>query len=140
MFDEKQVQKIGKGAAAPFNWSSLPTDLLIKYRDEITQQLPALELSKINLEEELLLQFHTIRTLQKDVIDDGDVPVNQRAQVANAVASSLNKLAEMQMGVYTAERFKNVENLLIRVLSKLPEESAAAFLTEYEKLLGNGDG
>jgi uncharacterized protein (UPF0147 family) len=144
MYEESQIKKIGKSKpevevekAAPFVWSSLPVSTLIRYRDEITRHLPPTQLSKMNLEEELLMQFHTVRALQNDVMEDTEIPVNQRAQVANSVAASLNKLAEMQIDLYSAERFKNVENLLIRTLSQLPEDLASEFLTEYEKMLGS---
>lgn len=122
---------------APFVWSALPVSLLVKYRDDILKCLPPTELDKFNMEQELLLQFHCIRELQNDVISDETIPVNQRAQVANSVASVLNKIAEMQVEVYTSERFKNIENLLVRTLNKLPENLAAEFLTEYEKVIHN---
>ena len=120
---------------APFVWSALPVSLLVKYRDEILKHLPPTELDKFNMEQELLLQYHCVRELQNDVITDETIPPNQRAQVANAVASVLNKIAEMQVEVYTSERFKNIENLLVRTLSKLPEDLAAEFLDQYELLI-----
>ena len=120
---------------APFVWSALPVSLLVKYRDEILKNLPPTELDKFNMEQELLLQYHCVRELQNDVISDETIPVNQRAQVANAVASVLNKIAELQVEVYTSERFKNIENLLVRTLSKLPEDLAAEFLDQYELLI-----
>ena len=107
--------------------------LLLQYRDEINSALPSTELSKMNMEEEMLLQYHAIRELQNEIIGEDTIPPNQKAQVANAVAASLNKLAELQASLYTTERFKNIENILIRNLSKLPEEIASEFLTEYEK-------
>ena len=120
---------------APFVWSALPVSLLVKYRDEILQNLPPTELDKFNMEQELLLQYHCVRELQNEVISDETIPPNQRAQVANSVASVLNKIAELQTEVYTSERFKNIENLLVRTLSKLPEDLAAEFLDQYELLI-----
>lgn len=120
---------------APFVWSALPVSLLVKYRDEILQNLPPTELDKFNMEQELLLQYHCVRELQNEVISDDAIPPNQRAQVANSVASVLNKIAELQTEVYTSERFKNIENLLVRTLSKLPEDLAAEFLDQYELLI-----
>lgn len=125
------------GAPRPFtNWKSLPEDLLIQYINEIRECLPATKLSDLNLEEEMLLQFHTIRNLQSEILVDQSVPANQRAQVANSVAATLNKLVEMQLAIYSSERFKAIELALIRVLSKLPEAAAKEFLDEYEKILG----
>lgn len=139
MFDQNEAISIEKGAnqaeKAPFNWKSLPIDLLIKYHDEIRQHLPPLSLAEINLEEEMLLQYHTLRALQNDVLNDEKIALNQRAQVANTVASALGKLSDRQTETYTQERHKKIEAVLIRVLVKLPEETAAAFLKEYEKIL-----
>lgn len=120
---------------APFVWSALPVSLLVKYRDEILKNLPPTELDKFNMEQELLLQYHCVRELQNDVISDETIPPNQRAQVANSVASVLNKIAELQVGVYTSERFKNIENLMVRTLNKLPEDLAAEFIDQYEKMI-----
>lgn len=124
-----------KGKKAPFNWASLPVNLLIQYYDEIRQHLPETSLKDINLEEQLLLQFHVIRTLQAKALEDDEVPMQQRVQAANAGAAILKALVDMQERVYTTERYKAIENLLIRLLNKQPEEFSVAFLTEYEKVL-----
>jgi len=121
--------------AAPFAWHALPIETLLKYRNEIDNVLPPTALSKMNMEEEMILQYHAIRSLQNDVIDDDTLPPNQRAQVANAVTSSLNKLAELQLEIYTSERFKAIENLLIKHLTKLPEEVAMLFVEDYERIM-----
>ena len=92
------------------------------------------KLSDINLESELLGQYEKVCKLQKDVIDDEDTPVNQRAQVANAVASTLQQLLKMQTEFYTSERFKALEALMIKALKKMPAEAAEAFVAEYEEM------
>lgn len=144
MFDENEVQTFKKGGksgekpdkAAPFNWKSLPIDLLILYRDQITRELPPLALKDMNMEEELLLQFHNLRALQNQVLNDDTLPLNQRAQVANSVANVLENLTSRQEKIYSSERFKLIENLLIRHLNLLPEATAEAFIVEYERILG----
>lgn len=117
------------------NWSIHTVAELVRFRDEITRALPPIELSKINLEEETLLQFHSMRELQSTVMEDDDVPVNQRAQVANTVGAILKTLGDQQVALYSSERFKQVENALVRELDKLPEELAASFLDGYAKIL-----
>jgi hypothetical protein len=87
------------------------------------------------MEEELIRQFQAVRALQNSIIDDDTIPPNQKAQVANSVASSLSKLADLQLGVFSSERFKRIETLLIRHLKKLPEDTAMAFIEDYEQLL-----
>lgn len=117
------------------DWSIHTVSELVRFRDEITKMLPPLELGSLNLEEEMLLQYHNLRELQGSVMDDETVPVNQRAQVANTVAATLKTLGDQQIELYSSERFKDIENLLVRSLDKLPEDVAAAFLVEYEKIL-----
>ena len=120
---------------APFNWKTLTVPELIRYRDEITACLPPLNLKEMNLEEEMLLQFHNLRALQASVLENEEEPLNQRVQVNNSLQGVINKLLEQQEATYTQERFKRVENLLIQSLNKLPEGVAAEFLEQYEKLL-----
>jgi flagellar motility protein MotE (MotC chaperone) len=121
--------------ARPYKWENHSTLDLIRFRDQITKLLPPLALSEMNLEEEMLLQFHTLRALQNDVLTQSSIALNQRVQAANAVASQLKALSDAQGEVYNQERFKAIEGLLIRSLSKWPEDAAAAFLEEYARIL-----
>ena len=139
MIDESKVKNFGRNeettSSGPFKWHALPQETLLRYLDEIKAALPATTLADMNMEEELILQFQSVRRLQGTILDDDNVPANQKAQVANSVASALSKLAELQLAVYSSERFKRIEGLLIRHLGRLPEEAAAAFLEDYEALL-----
>jgi len=49
----------------------------------------------------------------------------------------LSKLADLQLGVFSSERFKRIETLLIRTLNKLPEELSAEFLEIYENTIND---
>lgn len=120
--------------------SLLNTVELINLRREIDQRLPTLTLSEMNMEEQLLLQFHTVSALQGDCMDDDEIPLNQRVQLANSVSSTLATLVKLQQEVYTTERFRRIENLLIRVLNQLPKEQAQEFLTFYEEEIDKIDG
>lgn len=154
MFDEDEIQRIGKTSVTGIGtetdpnrvnpnpnrlgqsrWKNYSTVELIQFLDEITGLLPPLELSKVNLERELLLQFHTVRAIQTEILDDDDVEANKKATVANAVTSSLTKLADLQIALYNSERFKELENIMIHACKQLPEKQAAIFLEKYEKLL-----
>lgn len=147
MFDPKSAKNLGKSdenpekndeklvKPSPYDWKSFNSDELIQLRDQITQHLPPIALKDMNLEEEMLLQYHALRALQNSVLTDVELPLNQRAQVANAVANNLDKLAQLQETLYSTERYKRVENIMIRTLNKLPEAEAEYFLTEYEKML-----
>jgi hypothetical protein len=125
----------GQAKEAPFEWKSLPTELLIQFHDEIRACLPPLSLTQMNLEEELLLQYHSLRSLQTLVLNDDTLPLNQRAQVANSVVATLDRLVGAQEKVYSQERFKAIETALIRHLKRLPEATAEAFLVDYKAIL-----
>ena len=138
MIDESKVKNFGRDEQATlptFRWEALPVATLLRYLDEIRAALPYNSLVDMDMERELILQFQAVRELQNAIIDDESVPANQKAQVANSVASVLGSIAELQNKIYSSERFKRIETLLIRHLNKLPEDVAAAFLEDYEAVL-----
>ena len=108
-----------------------PAEMIVIY-DEVKKRLPPTSLGAMNVEEELLLQFHTLRALQTSVLGNVEIPPNQMAQVANTTSSSLNTIALLQNKVYDSERSKAIETYLIRQLVLLPKEQAEAFLDAYE--------
>lgn len=130
----KQISREGS-TSAPFLWDKCSPAELIQWYQEIREHLPPTSLSKMNMEEELLLQFHTLNMLQTEVINNTASEVREKVQVANAVTTSISKVMALQVELYSSERFKAVELLLIRVLKDLPEESAAKFIEGYEKIL-----
>ena len=91
-------------------------------------------LSDMDMPSELIEQFRKVKDLQESVIEDDDIPANQRAQVAGAVAATLQQLIKMQTEFYTSERFRSIENLMIAYMKGLPLEQAEEFLTAYEAL------
>lgn len=138
--DRRQSFKKDQPADPRFAWASFSPDQLISCREEIHVALEAkgvpMSLKDVNLERELMLQFYALKNLQKEVLEDDETPRNQQAQVANATGAVLSKVADLQVSVYDSERFKAIENALIRALRLLPEEAAAQFLEEYAKLIG----
>lgn len=117
-----------------FDLDSFSVAELLELRQQIESRLPASELSDMNLEQELVYQFLKVKELQDTGFREDRTPLNQKAQVANSVATTLDALVKMQKGVYTSERFKAIENFMIQALKKLPRETAEAFLEEYEGL------
>lgn len=107
---------------------------LYKLRAEIDALLPQQSLSAMNLESELVTQFHTVKRLQTLILDDDETPANQRAQVANAVVGTLDALVKMQERYHNSERFKAIENLLIKHMRTMPREIAEKFIADYEAL------
>lgn len=119
-----------------FRLNLLTTEELLRLHAQVVVRLPPTELSKMDLEKELLLQYHSVCALQAAINEDpAGIPFNQRAQVANTVSSVLKSLIDLQDVVYPQERFKAVESVLIRVLCKLPEKAAAMFIKEYEEVM-----
>lgn len=113
---------------------NLSVDELLSLRSEIDELLPARALGDIDLEHELVVQFLAVKSLQANVLQDDHTAANQKAQVANAVASTLQQLVKMQSEHYNAERFKRIEALLVKSMKLMPVEAAEAFLNEYEEL------
>lgn len=107
---------------------------LYTLRGRIDAILPAAKMSEVNLEDEVVRQFQTVRALQTTVIAGNDEP-NKKASVVQACATALQMLSKMQAEVHTAERFKRIENLLIKHLKLLPEETAQKFLGDYSRLI-----
>lgn len=134
-FDLSKPEGTDKSSAPLVNWGMLSIAELLGQRNQIDEHLPPIELSKWNLEAEMLLQYRAATQLQAAVLDDDDVAPNQKAQVLNAVTASLSKLTEVQKELYSSERYKKIETILIRALKKLPEEVVASFLDDYEKIL-----
>jgi hypothetical protein len=117
-----------------FDVSLLSTAELLSLRGRIDERLPAMKLGSMNLEEELVLQFQTVKALQNDTLEDRFVEPNKKASVVNACASALSQIVKMQTDLHTAERFKTVEGLMIKALKTLPLETIEPFLVEYEKM------
>lgn len=134
MYEENRPKRV-PNSGAKVVWASMGIDALLDAYGEIVKYLPPTELSKMNLEKELLMQFHIVQNLQTNVLADESIPPNQKAQVANTVAATLNKIVDMQQSVYEAERFKLIENALIRYLNSRGEEVAAKFIEEYERIV-----
>ena len=142
MIDEDklvQVQAAMAGAAPEdgFDLDTMTHDELRELRDEIDRRLPEDKLSQMDLTQELLSQYRLVQRLQTDVLDNEEVPANQRAQVAGQVASTLQQLVKMQTEFQSAERFRAIENLLIKSIKLMPLDAAEAFIAEYERLGGD---
>ena len=131
-----QVQAAMAGEVTPEvdDLDAMTHDQLRALRDEIDRRLPEEKLSQMDLTQELLSQYRLVQRLQTDVLDNEEVPANQRAQVAGQVASTLQQLVKMQTEFQNAERFRAIENLLIKSIKLMPRDAAEAFITEYEKL------
>ena len=107
---------------------------LFALRGRIDALLPSPQMADIDLEAETVRQFQTVQALQTKVVAGNDEP-NKKASVIQACAVALQMLAKMQSDVFTSERYKRIENLMIKHLKLLPQETAEAFLADYERLV-----
>lgn len=144
MIDEEKLKRIRTtGVTLPetprsrgFDLDDMTTEDLIRLHASIEAKLPPAELGSMNLERELVMQYRRILALQEDVLMDDDVPANQRAQVSNAVAATLQQLVKMQSEFHTAERFKMIESRLIKALENVPAHYLEDFFAWYEESSG----
>lgn len=134
MIDEKVMEKVKtpQRLGVRDTVAAMSVDEMESYRYEIDQRLPPKSLDGINLVHELLTQFTQVKKLQEEVNNDTLTPANQKSQVAGQVVNTLQQLIKMQDEHHNAERFKAIEQLMIKAIKKLPKEVAEEFIREYE--------
>lgn len=112
---------------------------LLALRHRLDKKLN-LDLTQLNLAEELGMQYRSGQILLASVQDDSGTPANQRAQVFNSVSAMLEKIVKQQKIVYNAERLKRFEHAFLKVLEDMPLEAKHKFFDLYgEYLKGDGD-
>lgn len=109
---------------------------LLELRARIDAALPDASLKSVNIERELVLQLQVAKELQKATLEDETVAANQKAQCLNAASGALASLARLQNEVYTSERLKTIESVLIECIQDLSVDIQEAFFAEYERVLG----
>ena len=101
-------------------------------REVIDRKLPDNSLDELNLEKELVSQYHKTKLLMDEVLHDDDTPANQRAQVANSVVSTLAQLVKLQEDLRRDETLKLMETCLMDKLKSMPSDFKDAFFEDYE--------
>ena len=146
MYDEKKLammkQSLGGGGHHHIDEDTLEDlshDDLRALRDQINAMLPEESLSGMDMTTELMNQYRRVLKLQRDCMEDLEVPPNQKAQVAAQVKSTLGDLVRMQTEFYTSQRMRNIENLLIKYMKSISLKEAREFLAEYQLLIENND-
>lgn len=105
-------------------------------RSKIDELLPRAGLDTLNLEEELVSNYQLTVTLYQDLINDDEVPANQKAQVVNSCNAMLKTIADLQESVHGTEKVKRLQQVFVATLKQLPNAEEA--LTIYERLLRGG--
>lgn len=117
------------------NLNGMPVDQLIELRRQIEALLPVKDLKDLNLSRELVLQVQALQALQQRVMDDRDTPANQVAQCANSLSAALVNLVKLQTDVYTSDRLKRIEAVLVECVQTLPMGVQGDFFDRYEEAL-----
>lgn len=113
-------------------------DLNEKKKSEEVYVAPFVEITELdlNLEVELLAQYNKARKLLHAAEVDASTPLNQKAQVINSATSILAALTKSQAELYSLERIRRIEHILIKTL-KLYPELQEAFMADYAEAFGN---
>lgn len=118
-----------------FGLEKLSVEQLERLQEDLLERLPHKTLLDVNLEHELLGLMRNGQKLLEDVLHDPDVPANQRAQVLNSLASTLDQLSKLQNNIYDSERIKRLEQVFTKTLKSLPVETAECALDTYQREL-----
>lgn len=121
-----------------YDLEAMAIDELLDMRGRIEALLPVKDIKDLNLSRELVLQVQALQALQRRVLADDDIAANQQAQCANSLSSALVNLVKVQTEVYTTERLKTIESILVECLGTLPMDTQREFLRRYEEALEAG--
>ena len=125
----------GRMARDEFGLEKLSVEQLERLQEDLLERMPHKTLLDVNLEHELLGLMRNGQKLLEDVLHDPDVPANQRAQVLNSLASTLDQLSKLQNNIYDSERIKRLEQVFTKTLKSLPVEAAELALDAYQREL-----
>ena len=91
----------------------------------------SVELKDIDIGVELEHAFRIAKTLLDSCVNDSETPLNQKAQIISALNTILAAMTKQRTDIYSAERVRTLESVLLKVLKRHPE-LAAAFLADYK--------
>lgn len=132
----KPSEKLDKGDALSALLTGLNEADLLSLRRKIDVSLK-IEIKDLKLTEELGLTYRQGQVLLDSVVDDGDVPASQRAQVFTSVNAMLEKIIKQQEIVFNAERLKRYEAAFMKVLEDLPADAQAKYFDMYGEFLSD---
>lgn len=130
-------QIAAKGIVKHENLLKMSPTELYHLRQEIDALLPAVKLTDMNLEEELVIQYQLAKTLQKSVMenDSKGTPDKEKSQLLKNATATLQSLINLQSTVYTSERLKFVESCMRNAFEGVSLDIRTKFFESYEKLL-----
>ena len=89
------------------------------------------ELRDIDIGVELEHAFRIAKTLLDSCVNDSETPLNQKAQIIGALNTVLTAMVKQRTDIYSAERVRTLESVLLKALKRHPELSTA-FLADYK--------
>jgi hypothetical protein len=114
--------------------STYTTADLLRLRSRINARLPDVSLEDMDLAEELVSTFRVAQQMLNDAQNDDDTPLSQKAAATNSITSALKALAELQKGLFTAQRMQRIESALTKALEAFPELQEK-FFDAYEAMM-----
>jgi hypothetical protein len=132
--ETKEIRNAISDAVGGVALDALSTGDLLILKSQVEQRLPARSLKEMNLEEELVEQYLTVKALQEKVLSGEGVSPSQLAQVANQVVGTLSRLVKMQIDLERDEQMKKIEEALLEAVQTLPEKTREAFFNDYERI------
>lgn len=91
---------------------------------------------QLNLEGEILQQYNAAKKLYHDSSYDLSIPLNQKAQVLNAISAIIGALVKSKQDLYNMDRIKRIESILLSVLKRHPELQKD-FMADYARAFGD---
>lgn len=133
--EDFSLNKPAPAASISSQLKSMSNKELLELRNRVDLEL-GVEIKDLNLGEELGLLFRQGKQLLEDVLDDPEVPANQKAQVFNTVKGQVDKLVATRQVVFSQERLKRFEMALLKVVNMAGNEAMKAeFLDLYGSFL-----
>lgn len=119
------------------NWEDFPTLDRPPKEGDSRVYVPAytpLQAEDLNLEKELLEQYNVAKRLLHDASFDETIPLNQKAQAVNSATAIIGALIKNQAELYSLERVKKIEAVLISTLRQFPGMQES-FMSAYKEAL-----
>lgn len=133
----KKIDK--KPVLTPVVLTGREQDELWRIKREVEKLLTGKTLADIDLEQELVSQLHLTKRFLEEVIENEEVPANQRAQAINSCTSILSNLCKIQIDLYSAERVKAMESALVKALRTLDKATQDEFFKRYQNFYRQSD-
>jgi len=131
------LKRINLEPKAPDAPAALPDDseALLVLRNEIDRKLN-LGLDQLDMANELSLQYRRANDLYAEVLQDKQIPTNQKAQVLNTLSNVLKSITESSQVTFSIARQKKIEAATLAAVRDLPKEAKDKFFSMFKEFLG----